>query len=51
LIQYTNEDLPSDLSVKREGNKLILKGRTARIVIFADRWKDVVDAITEVSQQ
>lgn len=38
-----------DLKVSRKGEHLILTTHTARIVLLAKKWRDVVDAIQEVS--
>lgn len=50
LQDHTNENFPSNLRVARKGDRLILQTRTATLVLFAEQWKDVVSAITEVSQ-
>ncbi|MDW9532275.1 MULTISPECIES: hypothetical protein [Sinorhizobium] len=49
MNDHTNENLPSDLRVKRDGDSLILFTRTAVITLDAARWREVVAAITEVS--
>ncbi|TCV62323.1 hypothetical protein [Neorhizobium sp. S3-V5DH] len=50
MQEHTNENLPSNLKVSRKGGFLVLNTRTATIKLDANRWQEIVAAITEVSQ-
>lgn len=46
----TDERLPSDLVLTREGNTLIIKTRTATVSINAERWRELVAAIKDICE-
>lgn len=49
MNDHTNENIPSDLKVSREGGLLIFRTRTATIKMDFARRREIVDAILSLT--